>query len=422
MDSLKGGISSGKLTLDEDRYHLGGDGCRDRVEFGSAKNHSLPLPSIISLSQTREDTNRSMAALQRSINEVGLIHKPTIALMSEDGLDQYIRVVNSLWGSEHRLEDMPAVPEQMIAALINKYPPGDSFIMDNGRYYLVVMAGHSRIQAIRNIVAKDEDIAYVACDLHFLHSPQEILEIQIAENIHSNVSEARELLAIVEIYYYGLENNLWSSPAEFARESRDKISYKRIKSAIAFSRLPGAYRDIFRGGLLSYTIGVELAMLEEPYRDYQMRTFFKGRSKDSLTDDEEEKLKEQWILFLGTEIAHIQAKTGSEKRALVGFFKQRARGYKASWSEAQEENDALRLFEESQADLFKTYSDQARQRFMEALDGVTRVANGDLQHVLSAHKEVFCTVVADSRVIETLFNNLGTAVQSMASTFNGSNS
>jgi hypothetical protein len=245
-----------------DRYDDVPEHLRPR-EYGNHLLHTVDLGNLIRVHQVRLGENPEMKALQHSIENNKLLNLVDVAVMNQEALQKYLDFVRRLWGSTQTIDD---------------YTP-DAF----GRYYLVI-AGHSRIEAItrnerdRQKKAKAQgydtnwEDAPVTVKIHDVQDSKDILQIQLDENTYKEPSEERQAIAIIEMYYYGRELEQWSSIAGFIEAIKGKFSYRMVERALNFAKLPEVGQALVTSGQYPYAMACEVGRLADPYREVAIST------------------------------------------------------------------------------------------------------------------------------------------------------
>ncbi|HET7629791.1 MAG TPA: hypothetical protein VFK03_00285, partial [Candidatus Saccharimonadales bacterium] len=186
-----------------------------------------------------------------SIAARGLINQIDVAKMNREQLETYIDFVNRTWQTEVAIDDYD----------LQQQPDG---------YYYVVVAGHSRTEAVSQLQAENEagyEYAIIA-KVHEVTTPEEIITLQLDENLHSQPAQEQQAVAIVETYRFGLESGSWKNKTEFMKRSKGKFSKKALNDAIGFARLPLEGRDFVFSGEISYSAGVALGRASETVLDH----------------------------------------------------------------------------------------------------------------------------------------------------------
>ncbi len=269
------------------------------------KTVTLPLDGFVKLEQIRGDRNPVTTELKNSILEKGLLHDPLVARVDDRVLGEYIAFVNKTWKSKVSIEDFAR----------QRQP--------DGWYYLIV-AGHTRHQALVELVAEGKlpSSQKMRGSIVDVEGVWDIISYQVAENIHSTPKKERAATAIVEAYLYGISTGMWESQAEFLKirkEAGDQISSFMLKNALNFSNLPADIRDQILGGVLPYSVGVEMGRLMKYSRDYyNAEAKHSGDSGVELENRQKiEELVDYDLKILFTRLLRIRAKVGKSNTMML---------------------------------------------------------------------------------------------------------
>ena len=294
---------------------------REERVFGDHPTRKVSVEKLITLSQVREVKNSVGPELKDSIDRGDMINQVNIALMSREQLQTYITFVNRVWRTEHDLSTF------------------EDMILEDGSYALVI-AGHSRTNAAREIA--EEDPArdyYLMCHVHEITDPEDIIELQLDENIHSTPPVERQAMAIVESYVWGLESGNWSSQEEYlkikAQKEGAKINKRQLRDALGFAQLPDDMRQLVLQKMIPYTAALEIGRSASTIIAHEMmRSGITEADLSEETDEDETSPRRQLdelvrgrILEIVTKIAssgmnttaakrHIQARVAAWKQAL----------------------------------------------------------------------------------------------------------
>lgn len=202
------------------------------------------------LAQMRGDmSHEELNDLKRNIREVGgLVNEPLYAMMDAASAQHYLDITNTAWGANGALEDL----------VMNEY----------GMYYIVI-AGHRRTRAMREICEEDGDVDYsrlAPAKIIVGATPHQILSLQLAENVMVPPPPNRYARIIHEIYITGVAAGIYTSVADFVRHS--PLGEDRVRSALRFMELPDIVQNLCHDGALSYGHCVAMHRLIEPYRYY----------------------------------------------------------------------------------------------------------------------------------------------------------
>lgn len=223
----------------------------ERKVFGEYETVTRPVASFVRLPQIRSGINPDLPHLKDSIRQRGLLNQIDVARMNESEFSTYISFVNRTWKTDVSVDEY-AYQQQ----------PDDM--------YYVVVAGHTRAEAIFQLQEEDEagyEYSIVA-KVHPISSPDEIISLQLDENIHTKPAQERRAISIVETYQYGLEVGSWANKAEFLRQAQGKFSRQTLNEAMGFAQLPSEARDFVFSGRLSYNAAVALGRASNTIIEY----------------------------------------------------------------------------------------------------------------------------------------------------------
>lgn len=267
--------------------------------FGEHETVIIPVDKIAVLPQVREKSNQKQAELVDSIKEVGTLINPIdIVLFNDRQLSEHLEFINSIWKTDVNI---------------------DNYQCSKNGIYPVLIAGHSRLRALKTIQELTNQSSSVVCKIHDVKSSAEFLNLQLAENIHSGINPERRAVAIVEMYLFGFDENAdksdkyhWSSHADFVRKNQGSVSEDILRDSLALVELSPQARDFVFSGKLYYSSGVELGRHTQTIKNY-----IKHRLGESVTNDEIEKNYnyELLIIIAGLIDSRLTSK-GSSKRAI----------------------------------------------------------------------------------------------------------
>ena len=311
------------------------------VILGARKTEIVPVDILIMLAQSRDSTNSALPDLESSIEgSTGLLNQIDVAKLSEEHFIEYLIFVNKTWGTELQLSDY-------------------SELSVEGTYYLVV-AGHSRTQAVKNIAKRNpNDLYKMEVKIHDIHTPEDIIQIQLDENIHTNVKEEREAMAIVEAYMWGLERGHFTTKEEFIRQQNGKIKRGKLKRALSFAGLPHEFREFVLAGHVPFSVSLELGDAMDDLREFEMMKL--GFSQEDLAEDGVSDVLAKATALRATEVILHIARTKSLKH--VTRAKKHIQGLRKGWRDEIGKNTA-------EDNLFSFVSAAAQDR--EYLDARTK--------------------------------------------------
>lgn len=267
--------------------------------FGKYETVPIPADQIAVLPQVRNGSNSKQVELVESIRENGkLINPIDIVLFSEQQLSDHLDFINSIWKTEVSVSD---------------------YQCSNNGIYPVLIAGHSRLQAIKTIQESSKQPKSVVCKIHDINTSAEFLNLQLAENIHSGINPERRAVAIVEMYLYGYDESAtkddrrhWSSHADFVRKNQGNISEDILRDSLALVELTPKVRDFVFSGKLYYSSGVELGKHTQTIKNY-----VKNRLGNNATENEiETSFNHQLLIIIADLINSRLVSKGSSKRAI----------------------------------------------------------------------------------------------------------
>ena len=237
--------------------------------------------------QIRSDSNPDLGDIRESIRVHGLLNPIDIAIVTEERLIEYVTFTNQLWGMKTDICDF-----------------ADNAI--DGVYHLVI-AGHTRVEAISQLQNEDESKEYqITCKIHDIADPSEIIALQLDENLHTKPAQERRAMAVVEAYVYGKVNGRWLNETDFLAQNKGKFSKRILQDAMGFARLPYEVRDFVLGGHLSYNAAIEIGRATTPLIE-NIQANFGIQEHDEITDDIAKLMADVMHKKLDVWISHIQA-------------------------------------------------------------------------------------------------------------------
>lgn len=361
--------------------------------FGEHHLRRVPLCNLITLSQTRSGPNPEHEHLVESINRIGLLNNPDAVYVGPEELQDYIDFVNKTWGSTHIIEDYDPDAEGM---------------------YTLIIAGHSRVNAIRELAQKFGYInSLVKCKIHPASNPEDIISIQMDENLHSPPPPERNAIVIVEAYLFGIQKGRWSGKAEFVESTKGKVSRYSLNNALYFLDLPMEFRELVLCGGISYLSAIELAKNCPMYRDYISAKYWDSTSYDNLDLDSAEKVDKEVFDWYQSTILQIQEKkiSGAKVKKMMG-------SYATNWSRFCDEfrsRDEMFVdsgYQEQTFDLqmgdpneeWRLRRKKTRIEIKRLIRAVAQANTSGLGHALKLHTEIFAD---ESEEREQLLVELG---------------
>ena len=215
--------------------------------FGKHEYVEIKVDDLAVLPQVRKTKNIKFAELVDSIMDKGLINPIDVVMLSEENFLLHINFINELWNKQIKI---------------------DSFKKINGFYY-VVIAGHTRVLAIKEISKTTKEECSIFVKVHNVSSSEEIIAIQLDENILSEPKIEERAIAIIETYKLGLITKKWNNPNEFFIQNETKFSRRVLRDALAFSLLPEEVQEYVWASNIPYSVGIELGRMYELIEKYE---------------------------------------------------------------------------------------------------------------------------------------------------------
>ena len=272
--------------------------------YGEHVLFKIELDSLVMLTQVRgnnQENNPLVGDIEDSLESVGSIHNPAVAKMTEEQLVKYIDFINTIWGSSHSLEEFETKK------------CGD-------RYY-VIIAGHTRLRAMLQRQAKKRKTQPDINDSTIVSiypgdDPVRLINLQLAENIHSKPSPEREAMAIISAYRYGEVNGLWTDINGFIKATRPQqkkagdgtVNRSFINQAMDFGKLPLEIRDYVFAGELAFGVAVALGKMTDTIKMFVTYKLGKGAEPDEIT--------EAYGLKLSLILYHMRNKQFTAKKSI----------------------------------------------------------------------------------------------------------
>lgn len=230
--------------------------------YGKHENIEIDRDKLVVLPQVRKQKNEKIDELVESIKQNGLINPIDIAIMDLEHFKSHIAFINSLWKTNIDFKTYPSI---------------------NGLYY-VIIAGHTRYQAICAIDKEQHSNSKIYAKVHNAKTSEEILSLQLDENIHKEPRIEERAIAIIECYYLGLQTGKWSKKEEFIKENKNKFSRDVLNDALAFSNLPPIIQEYILNKNIYYQVGVELGKIDALINDYEKKQLGKNYTEEELNE------------------------------------------------------------------------------------------------------------------------------------------
>lgn len=270
--------------------------------YGEYEYINIDINKLVILPQVRKQKNTKIDELVESIKQNGLINPIDVAVMDSDHFQKHIDFINGLWKTNINYKIYPTI---------------------NNLYY-VIIAGHTRYQAICKIDKEQNSNSKICVKLHKAKSSEEILSLQLDENIHKGPRIEERAIAIIECYNFGLKSGKWENKEEFIKENKHKFSRDILNDALAFSNLPTKIQENILNGYTYYQAGVELGRISNLINNY-----IKAKLGDNYTPEEFTKsLQIEYAIILGHLIDKKSLKKAIDylhtyKKTLEDFFKEK---------------------------------------------------------------------------------------------------
>lgn len=360
---------------------------------GRYEKVELYSDEFVKMAQVRKERNAVRADLKESIRR-HLINPLDVACLDSQTLGDYIDFVNTVWGTQTSIEEF------------------DTHMQPDGTYFLIV-AGHSRHVAICELEADGTIPRYrIEAKVHQVTSPEEIIQIQLDENLHTQPSKERQAMAVVETYEWGRSTGRWSNQREFL-EQNNYVGKTMLSDALRFSTLPRDIRDHVTSGVIGYAAGLELGRAEDEIRRHCVMKA--GIAADEvLSDDARELIDSAVQLVLRRHAAHIlNKKLGAN--AATRYMQQERNRLKRELIqdiEAREKAQEDALFELellSPEQLLRERVDTARKDLQQYLREVSQNPSESARRLIHMNSDVLPTDTMNRLLEELRESSLHTA-------------
>jgi hypothetical protein len=260
----------------------------------------VPICLVNVALQVRETANSSQEELTASIDALGFLQEPVMAVIGAEFFKEYLGITNKLWGGDQKIEDKVEIPGRQ-------------------REYIFLFAGHSRQLAGLTLVSGYKHLGITADQFTIpprwmkVDSVTDITSIQVAENIKSNPPPERAARAIAESFT--LEKTLDSTltKAEYCR--RHGIKSRHLESALDYAELSPKIRELTDSNLLPFSLACELAQYVRFLQKMLPTEYTELDRLSSTLSEEEMTAKEQEIITL--EILRLITKYNETRRRKV---------------------------------------------------------------------------------------------------------
>jgi rhodanese-related sulfurtransferase len=219
----------------------------------------LPVEAINLLTQVRK-TIDDIDELAEGISNKGQLAQGIAAALKPHQAKAYVAELNAIRGSQHT---------------ISEFTPS---IIDQKKYYVMLVAGHRRYIAVKRLVEQGVQNRHFDGQyrtvLYFGMSAHDALSLQFQENRHRQVPPHEEASAALDFYLWQRRRNPNLSRAQFGRSIGRSDSW--VKSALRFCSLPESLQTLATplkregngngGGKLKHQIAVPYGLLVEVAR------------------------------------------------------------------------------------------------------------------------------------------------------------
>jgi hypothetical protein len=267
-------------------------GVPDRVSPGVWGAHDLEfvrLGDMRTIAQVRKERNPQFFNIAQSLmpeldgRNRNLQNLPDLVIIGADLFSRFVDFTNRLYGLEDSADNYPEV---------------------DGVHHLVA-AGHTRKAgmvfdetllselAAAEGYATDPDDSVVLVKAYRIQTPEDILDIQINENLHSKPSKEEEAEAMVGTYLWGKEIGKWHTAEEFVEVLGDKFPVDMLMDVVAFSELCPEARQHLVEKKLKYAPAVILGRAVPAYREYLLFKDFHDVSFEELSEADQVRVTER---------------------------------------------------------------------------------------------------------------------------------
>ena len=221
------------------------------------KDLSAVLDKINTLAQVRRTIDKEgIDELKEAISSMGYLINPiVVALLDESQVREYLAVFNYVFRANTKLKDLKALN------------------YNGGKYYIILIAGHRRLAAIKSILSENPEFKIsLSANVLFNISPEEALNIQISENTHERVPTAAEAEAIAQVCFFHLKQAEKKGDKLSLKDLANKVSRSRevVSNALRFYELPESVKKLAfkREMKLPYGLFLEIASFAQFCREH----------------------------------------------------------------------------------------------------------------------------------------------------------
>lgn len=217
----------------------------------------IPLKDVYLLPQHREEEpcELDLTDLVPSITSQGLFTPPRAAVFDQKGFAEYIELTNALHKS---------------SLVVENFPP------NYGEYWLVLIFGHRRIMACREIHRNFPEGCVDECptpdgreflarlkkgviELDLIANPRARVAkiMQLDENLNREVDPHKRAVVAAEMFHLAKVFDPDLSVAQFVRETKG-LSEDQLQDALKFDLLPKIAKDAVKRGIIQFGHAVQI--------------------------------------------------------------------------------------------------------------------------------------------------------------------
>lgn len=228
---------------------------RYEVKNPALQPRALPLDKINPVSQVREHIEQgALEELVSSIAKDGQQSPGAVAAVPVGEIDEYLRVINTLWLSSIVRQNLKSTR------------------LGGKAYYLIVIYGHRRLAALRQLARTRGGAWHYLTTVHFDLTIAEVVRKQLAENLYVPPAQHREIQALSRLWNFekalATREGRKLTLTEFAKKMGRTPGYMR--NLLRFTTLPQALQDRINPAsgqtLMAYSLLLELERLVAAYR------------------------------------------------------------------------------------------------------------------------------------------------------------
>lgn len=195
---------------------------------------NMDVRKINALTQVRK-TVTGIEHLVSNMDELGNLEPMLLVRYTRRQALEYLRLINEEWGTNHEIADLVS--------------------SDNSRTFYIIIAGHRRLNAIRQLGWKSVE---VRCCSNI--DPVVALFIQLSENLHMPVPRCEEAIGRIRLYLLVLRQRGGSfTLREYS--AYVGVSVDQLRDELKFVHLPEEIRRAAEDGEIPFSIAVEFDRL-----------------------------------------------------------------------------------------------------------------------------------------------------------------